>query len=150
MSRKKLEYLKSTVISCGELKGAAQADIDEIFAHKSPSNRLGKCIEACVIEAGGIVSRFFPDLKMLKPLIYHLLNVFCFFCVKMKNNQVDPDGVESLTLTVYGDENYAKKAKEVANDCVGVTDENPCEAGYKILQCLHDKAKAKGVSMDDD
>lgn len=68
----------------------------------------------------------------------------------MKNNKVDPNGVESLTLTVYGDANYAKKAKEIATECISVTDENPCEAGYKILQCLHDKAKASGVSMDDD
>lgn len=42
------------------MKGAAQADIDEIFAHKAPSNRLGKCIEACTIEAAGIVSCLIP------------------------------------------------------------------------------------------
>lgn len=68
----------------------------------------------------------------------------------MKNNEVSPEGVESLTLTVYGDANRAKTAKEIATECIGVTDENPCEAGYKILQCLHDKAHAKGISMDDD
>lgn len=47
------------------MKGAVQADIDEILAHKPPSNRLGKCIESCAIEAGGIVGlfNFFVSLK---------------------------------------------------------------------------------------
>lgn len=69
MARRKLEYLKSTVISCGELKGAAQSDIDEILARKRPSNQLGKCVEACVIEHAGIVSRFYVDIKLLKPFV---------------------------------------------------------------------------------
>lgn len=67
----------------------------------------------------------------------------------MTNKQIDPEGVEKLTLEVYGDADRAKVAKEIANECVGVTDENPCEAGYKILVCLHEKAQARGLSTDD-
>lgn len=79
LSRKKLEYLKSTVVSCGEIKGAAQSDIDEILAHKAPSNQLGKCIEACVIEHAGIVSRFILVLKLLKSLISIFHNCILLF-----------------------------------------------------------------------
>lgn len=68
----------------------------------------------------------------------------------MKDKNVDPDGVEALTLKVYQDADRAKVAKEIATECVGITDPNPCDAGMKILQCMHEKAKAKGVSMSDD
>lgn len=68
---------------------------------------------------------------------------------KMTNFLVDPDGVEALTLKVYNDADRAKVAKEIATECVGVTDRNPCNAGMKILQCMHEKAIAKGVSVDE-
>lgn len=58
LSRRKVEHLKSAILSCGEKKGATQADIDEVLERKPPSTPIAKCVEACTIEAGGIVSRF--------------------------------------------------------------------------------------------
>lgn len=67
----------------------------------------------------------------------------------MKDNKVDPDGVESLKLKVYGDADKAKVGKEMATECVSITDEDHCEAGYKIIGCMREKAQARGLSTEE-
>lgn len=68
----------------------------------------------------------------------------------MKNNQVDVDGVTSVTKMAF--ENDAAKvqtATELAKACVGVTDTDRCEAAYKIFECGRKVAMDKGLNFDD-
>lgn len=59
MTRKKLEYLKDSVRNCRSREGASQADVDEVFANRRPTGRLARCVLACTLEEGGIVSRLY-------------------------------------------------------------------------------------------
>lgn len=52
---KRVEMFVKIVNDCASKEGATSADIEEIIAHKSPSNRGGKCIQSCLGETTGIV-----------------------------------------------------------------------------------------------
>lgn len=56
LARRKLEFLRDSVVSCGHREGASRADVDEVLAHKHSTSQLAKCVLACTVEAGGIVS----------------------------------------------------------------------------------------------
>lgn len=66
----------------------------------------------------------------------------------MKNNKLDPDAAVALWLKNHPETNEGA-AREVAAQCVDVTDGDRCEAAYNIFHCLHDAAVAKGLKDPD-
>lgn len=68
----------------------------------------------------------------------------------MKNNQVDVEGTAAVTHVVYdGDEKKIQMARDLANDCLGITDPDRCEAAIKIFNCGHGAAKKRGMTFED-
>lgn len=107
---------------CASKEGASAADVEEYAAHKPASSTVGKCLRACVGETVGI----------------------------MKNNQVDVEGVKSVTTMAFdGDAAKIEMVTGFAKACVGITDADRCEAIAKILDCGHTAAKDKGISFAD-
>lgn len=41
---------------CGAKEGASEAEIESIWAKKSPTTMPGKCIQACLAETAGMVT----------------------------------------------------------------------------------------------
>lgn len=48
-----------------------------------------------------------------------------------------------------GDNARVEIARGLANACLGITDDDRCEAASKILECMHKDAASKGISNDD-
>lgn len=68
----------------------------------------------------------------------------------MKNNQVDVERtVEVAKFAFNGDETKVQMARELANDCVGITDDDRCEAAVKLFECGHSALKKRGISFED-
>lgn len=67
----------------------------------------------------------------------------------MKDNKVNVDGLVSLVTMAYdGDAAKIQTAKDLANDCMGATDGDRCEAATKIIHCGHESAKTHGFSFE--
>lgn len=70
--------------------------------------------------------------------------------MKFKGNKVDIEGVASVVGRAYdGDASKAQLGREVATECADVTDSDRCIAFFKIFECCHSIAKAKGLGPDD-
>lgn len=68
----------------------------------------------------------------------------------MKNNQVDVERtVEVAKIAFDNDDNKVNMARELANDCAGITDEDRCEAAVKIFECGHAAIKKRGITFED-
>lgn len=68
----------------------------------------------------------------------------------MKNNQVDVENTAALADMAYdGDVTKVSMARDLANDCTGVTDADRCEAAVKIFECGHIAAKKRGLDFED-
>lgn len=73
-----------------------------------------------------------------------------FLGFQMKNNQVDVDGVTSITKMAFvEDATKVQMATELAKACISVTDTDRCEAAAKIYECGHTTAKDKRLSFDE-
>lgn len=61
---------------------------------------------------------------------------FAIFLSQIKDNKVDIEGVVNVAKMAYsGDEERAKKARDLATDCSAITDADRCEAAAKIFDC---------------
>lgn len=64
----------------------------------------------------------------------------------MKDNKFNGEGfIGMMTMKYDGDAAKVQAAREVANDCGGISDADRCEAGAKICKCLAEKTMAKGL-----
>lgn len=70
--------------------------------------------------------------------------------VKVENNRLDVEKTVALAGMAF-DEDPTKMqvARELANQCVGVTDADRCEAGIKIFECGRNAAESLGLSFED-
>lgn len=58
---------------------------------------------------------------------------------------MDPATVAEITSLVFdGDATKVQQAREVAEACASVTDDDRCEAVFKIFECAAEFAKSKG------
>lgn len=77
----------------------------------------------------------------------HCVNLFQ---LKTKDNQMYVDGVVALAKMAFGDDAAKlQTARDIATDCVGVTDEHRCEAAFKLLVCSMDAHKSRGLDFGD-
>lgn len=67
----------------------------------------------------------------------------------MKDRNINPDGLAALAQKAYGDDSRVEIVREIANSCVGITDDDRCEAAYKLFDCIHKEAHSKDISADD-
>lgn len=68
----------------------------------------------------------------------------------MKNNQISVEGIVGMVKMVYDDDaTRIKLAADIASECVGVTDSDPCEAASKALDCMVHAHEAHGLKMGD-
>lgn len=56
-----IAMMMEIVGSCKAKEGASDADVAEVIAKNVPSTPEGKCLQTCVMEAGGIVSFIFKE-----------------------------------------------------------------------------------------
>lgn len=69
---------------------------------------------------------------------------------KIKDRRLDLDGITALANKSYdGDSNRVETTRRIASACLDVTDEERCEAAFKILTCMHKDAESRGISKDD-
>ncbi|XP_031638585.1 uncharacterized protein LOC116350788 [Contarinia nasturtii] len=117
-----MELYNKMVEECAKKESGSSTDIEEVFAKKLPSTKNGKCIHACVGETTGLI----------------------------KDNKVNVEGAIAMAKMVYdNDAAKVQMANDLANDCIGVTDGERCEAAFKIIQCSEQAHKARGVSFLD-
>lgn len=62
---------------------------------------------------------------------------------------MDVAAVGPAVTAASNDANHGKIAQEIANGCAAVTDDDRCEAAFKIILCLHNGAQEKGIDRDD-
>lgn len=68
----------------------------------------------------------------------------------MKDRKIDPDGVTALANKSYGDDtSKVEIAQGIASTCIGITDDDRCEAAFKIFECMHNNVQSEGISIDD-
>lgn len=97
-------------------------DMKTLFAHKLPKRYIDKCLAACLGEISGVI----------------------------KDRKLDLDGFAALANKSYdGDSFRMETVQGMANACLGITDEERCEAAFKIFECMHKDAESKGISFDD-
>ena len=48
-----------------------------------------------------------------------------------------------------GDAKKVQMARDLANDCAGITDPDRCEAAVKIFECGHNAVKTRGITFED-
>ncbi|XP_031638586.1 general odorant-binding protein 19d-like [Contarinia nasturtii] len=112
---------KKIASDCAQNEGATDQDMDEIFARKVPSTREGKCVHACLGEMIGV----------------------------MKNNMLDVErAVELAEMAFNGDTTKVNTARELANECSGVTDGDRCDAAVKLFECGHMAIKSRGITFE--
>lgn len=56
MSPEQKEMIHNKIVECAAKEGGSDADVQAIMAHTPPTTHAGKCVGACVAEAGGLVS----------------------------------------------------------------------------------------------
>lgn len=65
---------------------------------------------------------------------------------KMKDNKIDVITTIRATKIEFGhDPEMVKMVTEISNECADASDEDRCEAAYKIMKCTDDAAKARAV-----
>lgn len=68
----------------------------------------------------------------------------------MKDNHVDIEGVSHVAAMAFdGNPSKIQVAKDLANDCADVTDDDRCEAAHKIMECGEKAAKSRGLSFEE-
>lgn len=68
----------------------------------------------------------------------------------MKNNQVDVESTVAIADMAFdGDAKKVQMARDLANDCAGITDPDRCEAAVKIFECGHSAVKTRGITFED-
>ena len=68
----------------------------------------------------------------------------------MKNNQVDVESTVAIADMAFdGDAKKVQMARDLANDCAGITDPDRCEAAVKIFECGHNAVKTRGITFED-
>lgn len=146
-----MEMFKKMATECATKEGASSADLDEVFAKKMPSTEPAKCLHACIGETMGIVSHFVDenDSEAQNQNQTKLNSIFQFIWPqKMKDNQINVDGVVAMAKMAF-DDDAAKlqTARDIAADCVGVTDGHRCQAALKMLECSVNAHKTRGLQF---
>ncbi|XP_031638803.1 uncharacterized protein LOC116350935 [Contarinia nasturtii] len=117
----RMEMFVKVAKECAEEEGASAVDVDELVAHKSASEKGGKCIRACLAETVGMIK-----------------------------DQVDIEGVSNLAAMAFdGNPTKIQVAKNLANECADITDPDRCEAAAKIMECGQNAAKSRGLNFED-
>lgn len=76
--------------------------------------------------------------------------IFVLFRLKFKDNHVDMDGVANVASMAFdGNPSKIQVARDLANECADVTDDDRCEAAAKILECGQKAAKSKGLTFEE-
>lgn len=111
------QLVKTLAIPCQIETDASDQDIEDLSNGVVPETTEGKCMLACM-------ARMFHVGKDNKLYIAGYIDVVT---MKFGNN---PEGLEI--------------ARKIAEACVDVTDEDPCEAAYKISICIKENAEEYG------
>lgn len=63
---------------------------------------------------------------------------------------MDIEGVAQVAAMAFdGNPSKIQVAKDLANECVNITDDDRCEAAAKIIDCGQNAAKSKGLTFED-
>lgn len=109
---------KQLITDCRKKEGASAADEADATGGRAPMTRGGKCIQACVAEATGII----------------------------KEGKLNMDGfVEITTQTSEKDKKSARLAKRILNICSKLRESDRCEYSAKALACTRQTMARLGV-----
>lgn len=65
---------------------------------------------------------------------------------KMKNNKLDIEATIEMTKIEFSeDPEILKIVIDISNECADASDEDRCEAAYKIMKCSDDAARSRGL-----
>lgn len=132
---------------CATKEGGSQTDVEELIAKKPASSKAGKCVRACLAETIGMVCSF--DMVLYRYLKKNFWVLFVLFWLKVKDNHVDMENVAIVAAMAFdGNPSKIQVAKDLANECIDVTDEDRCEAATKIMECGQNAAKNKGMKFE--
>jgi PBP/GOBP family len=63
------------------------------------------------------------------------------------DDKLSKEGFMSKVSMMLTEQTDKDKAGEVADDCLDTTDEERCEAAYKIWKCIEDGAKERELEL---
>ncbi|KAJ6633014.1 General odorant-binding protein 28a [Pseudolycoriella hygida] len=83
----------------------------------TPKSKVVKCLDACVGERMGM----------------------------MKNNKLDVDAVMQAVQQENRNQKTIADLNEVFNECKSITDPDRCESSAKILECINNGSRKRGL-----
>jgi hypothetical protein len=64
------------------------------------------------------------------------------------NNKLSKDGfLKKVAMATGNDAEKIAKAGEVADACADITDEDRCEAAFKIGKCVKEESEKRGLNV---
>lgn len=63
----------------------------------------------------------------------------------MTNKKLNVEAVMKFYASQNPDEKSKSNMKDILNECKGVTDDDRCECSVKILKCINDGARKRGM-----
>ncbi|KAG4070356.1 hypothetical protein HA402_006498 [Bradysia odoriphaga] len=67
---------------------------------------------------------------------------------KIADNKLNPEGVTNwFKVSPDYTEQMQQTVNEILEECRNITDQDRCEAGFKILECLKDGAMKRGLKV---
>lgn len=88
-----------------------------------------------------------PEKSILILNIIRFFNIFSFRFVgsQLKDNKINAETTISVIKMLFDDDpTIVDEARVIVNECADVTDNDRCEAAYKIVKCAVSVVKEKG------
>uniref|UniRef100_A0A1Q3FRX2 Putative odorant-binding protein 56e n=1 Tax=Culex tarsalis TaxID=7177 RepID=A0A1Q3FRX2_CULTA len=115
------QMLRSMAQKCKESEGATDDDVTAMIDDVMPESQVQKCFHSCVQQQFGVSD----GAKFLK------------------------EGFLEIMMMVYSeDEQKQGYAKEVAEECDGVANEDRCQLAVDIMTCVRQGMDQRGMKMD--
>ncbi|KFB36232.1 hypothetical protein ZHAS_00003343 [Anopheles sinensis] len=114
------EMLRGLASDCKAKEGASDDDVDGFVNDVPPKTRTEKCLVACMQEQFGVSNG--------------------------KTFQVE-GFLELSKVLMKGDDSKMETAKEIADDCKAMANDDRCELAVDILNCLKDSAEKHGIEL---
>lgn len=70
--------------------------------------------------------------------------------MQIENRKTNVEASVALAKMAFGDDDpKVGFARDIANDCIDTTDEDRCEAAFKMYECGFEAGKKRGIDFTD-
>lgn len=116
-----MQMLRSMAQTCKEAEGASDDDVEAMIDDVMPESQVQKCFHSCVQQQFGVSD----GQKFLKQGF-----------------------LEIMMMAVGDDKQQQGHAKEVAEECDGVANEDRCQLAVDIMTCVKQGMEKRSMKVD--